>query len=434
MKTLIKNTILIDMAKEEPNIRKADILINEDKIEKIYDNITQEEYEVNEKYDKVIDANGMICMPGLINTHTHSGMSIFKGYKDDNNLMDWLHKVIFPIEDKFKSNEIYWNTYLSCIEMIKSGTTTFNDMYFNMEKVIEVAEEIGQRAVISWSVTDDSIRDKFEKTKEYFNKYNHKNSLIKVLVSAHAGYTCNPETIKRCVDLAKELKTGIHIHLAETKAEEEIIQNRYGKTPTRYLKDLGVFDVPVILAHGIYFSQEDIELLKTIKGGISHNPVSNCKLASGVCDVVNLKNNGITVALGTDGSGSTTTLDMFEEMRLVGYLQKVTKLDATCIKAYDILKMATIEGAKVLGLDNEIGTIEEGKKADLILINQNKTHLFPINDICSNLVYSATGQDVDTVIINGKVIMQNRNLINIDEQKIRNEITKIQEYLMKGGE
>lgn len=423
MKTLIKNATLLDMVKEEPNIRKSDILINENKIEKISS-------EINEKCDKTIDASEMICMPGLVNTHTHLGMSIFKGYKDDNKLMDWLNNVIFPIENKFEDKEIYWNSYLSAIEMIKSGTTTFNDMYFNMEKVIEVAKETNQRAVISWSVTDDSIRDKFEKTKEYFNKYNHKNSLIKIYVSAHSGYTCNEETIKKCVNLAKELNTGIHIHLAETLQEEEIIRKKYGKTPTKYLKDLGVFDVPVILAHGIYFSKEDIETLKTIKGGISHNPISNCKLASGICDVVNLKNNGITVGLGTDGSGSTTTLDMFEEMRLTGYLQKVSKLDATCIKAYDILKMATIDGAKVLELENEIGTIEEGKKADLILIDTTKTHLYPINDICSNLVYSATGQDVDTVIIDGKIIMQNRHLLNIDEQQVRNEIQKIQKNIM----
>ena len=424
MKTLIKNAILLDMVGEEPNIRKTDILINEDTIEKIEDNIT-------EKCDKIIDAKEKICMPGIVNTHTHLGMSIFKGYKDDNKLMDWLNNVIFPVEDKFTDHEIYWNSYMSCIEMIKSGTTTFNDMYFNMDKVVDVIEQTGQRAVISWSVTDNSIRDKFEKTREYFNKYNHTNSLVTIYVSAHAGYTCNPETIKKCVELAKELGTGIHIHLAETKAEEEIIKERYGKTPTEYLKDLEVFDVPVILAHGIYFSKEDIETLKTIKGGISHNPISNCKLASGICDVVNLKNNGITVALGTDGCGSTTTLDMFEEMRVAGYLQKVRKLDATCIKAYDILKMATIEGAKILGLEHQIGTIEQGKKADLILIDIDKTHLYPINDVCSNLVYSATGQDVDTVIINGKTIMENRTLQNIDEQKVRKEIQKIQLNLMK---
>ena len=423
MKILIKNTILIDMVSEESNIRKTDILIEDNIIKKISQNI-------EEKCDKIINAEEMVCMPGLVNTHTHLGMSIFKGYKDDNELMDWLNKVIWPIEDKFTDNEIYWNSYMSSIEMIKSGTTTFNDMYFNMDKVIEVAEQTGQRAVISWSVTDNSIRDKFEKTKEYFNKYNHKDSLIKIYVSAHAGYTCNPETITKCVNLAKELETGIHIHLAETKAEEQIIKERYSKTPTQYLKDLGVFEVPVILAHGIYFSKEDIETLKTIKGGISHNPISNCKLASGICDVTNLKKEGITVAIGTDGAGSTTTLDMFEEMRVTGYLQKVSKLDSTCIKAYDILKMATIEGAKILGLDNEIGTIEEGKKADIILININKTHLYPINDICSNLVYSATGQDVDTVIIDGKIIMQNRQLQNIDEQQVRKEIQKIQQQLM----
>lgn len=423
MKTLIKNAILVDMVSEECNIKNADILINDNIIQKISENI-------EEQCDKIIDATGMVCMPGLVNTHTHLGMSIFKGYKDDNKLMDWLNNVIWPIEDKFTDNEIYWNSYMSSIEMIKSGTTTFNDMYFNMEKVIEVAEKIGQRAVISWSVTDNSIRDKFEKTREYFNKYNHKNSLIKIYVSAHAGYTCNPETIEKCVKLAKELGTGIHIHLAETKAEEQIIKENYGKTPTKYLKDLGVFEVPVILAHGIYFSKEDIEILKTIKGGISHNPISNCKLASGICDVTNLKSNGITVALGTDGVGSTTTLDMFEEMRTAAYLQKINTMEPTSINAYEILKMATIEGARVLNLDNEIGTVEVGKKADLIFINTNKTHLYPENDLCTNLVYSANGADVDTVIIDGKVIMQNRKLLTINEKHVKKNIAKVVKRLL----
>lgn len=423
MKTLIKNAILVDMVSEECNIKNADILINDNIIQKISENI-------EEQCDKIIDATGMVCMPGLVNTHTHLGMSIFKGYKDDNKLMDWLNNVIWPIEDKFTDNEIYWNSYMSSIEMIKSGTTTFNDMYFNMEKVIEVAEKIGQRAVISWSVTDNSIRDKFEKTREYFNKYNHKNSLIKIYVSAHAGYTCNPETIEKCVKLAKELGTGIHIHLAETKAEEQIIKENYGKTPTKYLKDLGVFEVPVILAHGIYFSKEDIEILKTIKGGISHNPISNCKLASGICDVTNLKSNGITVALGTDGVGSTTTLDMFEEMRTAAYLQKINTMEPTSINAYEILKMATIEGARVLDLDDEIGTVEVGKKADLIFINTNKTHLYPENDLCSNLVYSANGADVDTVIIDGKVIMQNRKLLTINEKHVKKNIAKVVKRLL----
>lgn len=418
MKLLIKNGILLDMATPVANIRKTDILINNNIIEKIEDNI-------NENVEKIIDATDKVVMPGLINTHTHAGMSIFRGYKDDKNLMDWLQNAILPAEAKLTPEDIYWGTQLSCLEMIKSGTTTFCDMYFQMQEVIKSVEETGLRAVIGWSVTDDSIRDKYEKTIKYANKYNKENSKIIVYVSLHAGYTCSPDTIKKFLQLAKQLNTGIIIHLAETEDEENIIQNRYNKRPVQYLNDLGVFDVPVVLAHCIYISDDDIKILKNINGGISHNPISNCKLASGICNVIKLRENGLNVGIGTDGQGSTTTLDMFEEMRLCGYLQKVSRKSSTCINAYEILRMATIDGAKVLGLNKEIGSIEQGKKADIIIIDMNKTHLIPNNDICTNLVYSANGQDVETVIIDGKIIMEDKRIPNINQEKIEENTRKI---------
>ncbi len=427
MKTLVTNGLILDMVGEVPNIRKADILIENNKILKIEKDITDE-------FDKKINAKNMLIMPGLVNTHTHLAMSIFRGYKDDRKLMDWLENAIFPVEDKLQPEDIYWNSYLSCLEMIKSGTTTCNDMYFGMNKVIEAIEATGLRAVVAWCLTDDSIRDKVERTREYAKIYNNNpESKITIFTSPHAPYSCNPDTIKLCVDLAKELNTGLHIHLAETQNEVVTIRDRYDKTATEYLADLDVFDVPVVLAHGIYISDSDIEILKkhNIKGGISHNPISNCKLSSGICDVVNLRKNGINVGLGTDGIGSTTTLDMFEEMKTAAYLQKVNTMEPTSIKAYDILKMATIEGAKVLGLEDSIGTIEEGKKADLIFIKTDKIHLCPENDICTNLVYSANGADVDTVMIDGKVIMQNRKMIDINEREIMKKVKKIAKRLCK---
>mgnify|MGYP000263246204 FL=1 len=425
MKKLITNAVVLDMTTEKPNPRKADILINDNIIERI--DTVIDDVEVDEK----INAKNMIVMPGLVNTHTHVAMSIFRGYKDDRKLMDWLENAIFPVEDKLEPEDIYWNSYLSCLEMIKSGTTTFNDMYFGMDKIIDVVEKTGLRAVVAWCITDNSIRDKVERTREFCKKYNgKKDSRIKVYVSAHAPYSCNPGTIQMCVDLAKELNTGIHIHLSETLAEEKTIQERYGQSATEYLKDLDVFDIPVVLAHGIYISDSDIEILKHAKGGISHNPISNCKLSSGICNVVKLRENGINVGLGTDGIGSTTTLDMFEEMKTAAYLQKVNTMEPTAINAYEILKMATIEGAKVLGLDDEIGTIEVGKKADLILIRSDKLHLCPENDICTNIVYSANGADVDTVIIDGNTIMQNRKILNLDEKAVMKNVKQIAKRLL----
>ena len=424
MKTLITNAYVLDMLGDEPDIKKSDILIEDNIILKMARDLS------DEIVDEKINAKNMVVMPGLVNTHTHLAMSIFRGYKDDRKLMDWLENAIFPVEDKLEPEDIYWNSYLSCLEMLRSGTTTCNDMYFGMNKVIEAIENTGLRALVAWSITDDSIRDKIERTREYAKKYNVPGSRIKVITSPHAPYSCNPDTIKLCVDLAKELNTGLHIHLSETLDEEETIRERYNKRGTEYLNDLGVFDVPVILAHGIYISDSDIEILKHVKGGIAHNPISNCKLSSGICDVVKLRKNGINVGLGTDGIGSTTTLDMFEEMKTAAYLQKVNTMEPTSIKAYDILKMATIEGARVLGLDNEIGTLEPGKKADMIFIRTDKLHLCPDNDVCTNIVYSANGADVDTVMIDGKIIMQNRKMINLDEKEVMKQVKKIAKRLL----
>lgn len=240
MKTLITNANVLDMVDEElPNVRKADILIDNNIIKKI-------EKDIDEEVDLKINAKNMLIMPGIVNTHTHLAMSIFRGYKDDRKLMDWLENAIFPVEDKLEPEDIYWNSYLSCLEMIRSGTTTCNDMYFGMNRTIEAIENTGLRAVVAWSITDDSIRDKLERTREYAKKYNKPNSRIKVFASPHAPYTCSPETIKLCVDLAKELNTGIHIHLSETLDEERTIKERYNKRGAEYLNDLGVLDLSLI--------------------------------------------------------------------------------------------------------------------------------------------------------------------------------------------
>ena len=418
MKTLVTNAYVLDMVGNVANIEKKDILINDNIIEKIDKNIDK----TSEECER-INARNMLVMPGIVNTHTHLAMSIFRGYKTDKKLMDWLENAIFPVEEKLRPEDIYWNSYLSCLEMIKSGTTTCNDMYFGMNKTIEAIKDTGLRAVVAWCIKDDAIKDKI---------YNYdKKSKIKIYVSADAPHTCNPDTIKMCVNLAKELNTGMHIHLAETIDEETKIRCRYHKRSTEYLRDLNVFDVPVILAHGIYISDSDIEILKNIKGGISHNPISNCNLSSGICDVVKLRKNGINIGIGTDGIGSTATMDMFEEMKTAAYLQKVNTMEPTSITAYDILKMATIEGAKVLGLDKEIGTIEVGKKADIIFIKTDKIHLCPENDVCANIVYSANGADVEKVMIDGKIVMQNRKMTNLDEKEVMRKVKKIAKRLCK---
>lgn len=424
MKLLLKNARLLDMVGDFPEIKEKDILIDGNKIAEISDVI-------NTEAEKIIDCKKNIVMPGFVNTHNHLAMSVFRGYKDDKCLMDWLNNAIFPVEDKFIEEDFYWNSYESCLELIQTGTTTCNDMYFGMKDVVTAIQDSGIRAVVSWCITDISIGNKPDETIKYFQKYNNdENSKIKVYTSFHAPYTCNPETVKLVVDLAKKLNTGIHTHLSETLDEQNQIKEKYGKTSTEYMKDLGVFDVPVILAHGIYLNDSDIEILKNIKGGISHNPISNCKLASGICDVVKLRKNGIKVGIGTDGTGSTSTLDMFEEMKVTAYLQKINNMNPEAIKAYTVLKMATIEGAEVLGLQDEIGTIEVGKKADIIVINTNSLRFSPENDIATTLVYSLNGNDVLTTIIDGKVLMEDRKFVYSNEDEIKKHLIQNSKRLL----
>lgn len=419
MRILIKNGIVLDMSTNEPNAEVKDILIQDDIIIKVEKNI-------REYVNKIIDAEQKAVIPGLVNCHNHSAMSLFRGYSDDVELMEWLNNKIWPVEDKLTKEHIYYGSLLSCIEMIKSGTTVFNDMYWFMDETAKAASKAGIRAVVGRCIIDGNLDQRIKEAKELYEKYNNiKNGTILVNVAAHAPYTCSPETLKECVKLAKKLNTPIHIHLSETEDEENQIKEKYGKTPTEYLEENGVFEVPTILAHCIHLSDSDLSILKKHDAKIVHNPISNLKLASGVADVVKYRKLGFCVGIGTDGAGSTNTLDMFEEMKATAYMQKVLYKKSSCITAYDVLKMATIEGAKVLNLDKQIGTIEEGKKADIVILDLNKPHMQPLNDVCSALVYSASGQDVCYTIINGKIVMENRQVVGLDENEIIEKCNKI---------
>lgn len=421
MKLLIKNGYVVDMTdKKEINVK--DILVEDDKIVKIEENISDEA-------EKAIDASGKVVMPGFINTHQHCAMSLFRGYADDSELMYWLENKVWPIEDKLTPEEMYYGSMLSAVEMIKSGTTTFNDMYFFMNQTAKAAEELNIRAVLGRCIMavdgEDDVRVK--EAVDLYEKYNGAcNGKVTVNIAPHALYTCNEKAIKLSKKLAKKYNATLHIHLDETKAEHENIKKKYGKTPTEMLKEFGVLDeCHTVLAHAVWLEDSDIELLKNMKGGIAHCPISNSKLASGIAPVTKFNKAGIAISLGTDGAGSTNNLDMFEEMRVCAYLQKVSTLDATSISAHDVLKMATINGAKVLGLEESIGTLEVGKKADIIVVNINGVGKAPLNDIYSNLVYTANGADVEHTIIDGKVVMENRNIESVDEDFIIDKCNKI---------
>lgn len=418
--TLIKNAYIVSMAGP---ISKADLLIEDDRILEIGI--------IDKDADEIIDATGKVIMPGLINAHTHIAMSLFRGYSDDLELMEWL-KSVWKVEDKMSPEDVYYASLLSEIEMIKSGTTTFNDHYFFEDETAKATIKSGMRGMLSRVIVSEGSEatKRIEEAEKLYNDYNNAGEgRIKIIAGLHAPYTCPPETIDSGIKLAKKYNIPIHIHYLETKDEIVQIKENYNKTVTEYLKDLGLFDSHLILAHGVHISDDDIKVLKNIKGGIVHNPISNQKLGSGIANTRKLIDNDILVALGTDGQGSTNTLDMFEEIKSAAYLQKVSYEKASAISAEEVLKMATVDGAKVLGLEEDIGTLEVGKKADIIIIDLNKPHLCPVHDLYSTLAYSVNGADVETVIIDGKIVMKDRKIQTLDENEVMEKCNEIVQKL-----
>lgn len=371
--------------------------------------------------DKIIDAPGKAVLPGLINAHTHAAMTLLRSYADDLQLMDWLENKIWPAEAKLTGEDVYWGTMLAILEMIKSGTTTFADMYFFMPEVARAVEECGLRAVLSRGMVGvaPNATQALEESRSFIQTW-HKQAggRITVQLGPHAPYTCPPDYLAKVMDLAAEYEVGIHIHLAETKHEVETCLKDYGKTPIKLMYDLGLFKHQVLAAHCVHLSDEEIDILAANKVGIAHNPGSNMKLASGVAPVALLLDKGVNVGLGTDGTASNNNLDMIEEIRLATLLQKVHTADPTVVPALQALEMATVLGAKALGLYDQIGTLSPGKRADLIIFNLKAPHLTPKHDLASLLAYASSAADIETVIIDGKIVMENRQLLTLDEEKI----------------
>jgi len=379
----------------------------------------------NAKIKEEIDGNKMVAMPGLINCHTHAAMTLFRGYADDLPLMEWLNNKIWPLEAKLQAKDIYYGTLLACVEMIKSGTTAFADMYFFMDEVAKAVEESGMRAVLSRGLIGSApnAKEALEESKEFVRKYNGAaDGRITAMLGPHAPYTCPPEFLEKVIAAAEMLDVGIHIHVAETISEYEEIMKEYAKTPVQYLNSLGLFEVKTIAAHCVHLNDEDMAVLAEKNVGVAHNPKSNMKLASGTAPVDNMIKSGVNVGLGTDGAASNNTLSMVEEMRFAALLQKVSTIDPTVLPAYAVLKMATVDAAKVVGLEGKVGKLANGFKADIILIDFDKPNLRPHHDICAHIVYAASSADVDTVIIDGKIIMQGRKILTLDERLIVDKI------------
>lgn len=382
-----------------------------------------------------IDAAGCLIMPGLVNTHTHAAMSTLRGLADDLPLMDWLHHHIFPAEAKLTADQVYWSTLLACAEMIRSGTTTFCDMYLFEEQVARATDLAGLRALVGEglfgfpSPNYGPIDNGFAYTRKLAaNWAGHPR--ISVGVMPHAPYTCPPSLLALAAKVARELKLPLCIHLAETKHEEFEIQRDYGCSPVELLERHGILGPDLIAAHCVWLSTSDMDLLATRGVRVSHNPESNMKLASGVAPIPELIVRGIPVGLGTDGCASNNDLDLFREMDSASKLQKVHRLDPTALPAAQVLRMATLDGATVLGMRESIGSLEPGKVADIIVLDMQQPHWQPLYNVPSQLVFSARGADVRDTIVHGKVLMRDRRILSFDEQEVFSKIREIRRKIL----
>ncbi len=378
-----------------------------------------------------LDARDCLIMPGLINSHTHASMVCFRGLADDLPLKEWLTNYIFPAESRMDENLVYRGAMLACAEMIRSGTTTFCDMYLFEDMVARAAKEAGMRAVVGEVLYDafDSPNGKSpEANIEYGEWLIEKwkgDTLITPAVEPHATYTCSPDFLLKTKALSEKHGVSLIIHLSESKDEVEGIKKQYGKTPVYHLESLGLLDSNLIADHCVCLSNGEIDTLARYGVKVAHNPESNMKLAAGVAPVPEMISRGIVVGLGTDGPASNNNLDMFQEMDMAAKLQKVFKADPAVMNAKEVVEMATIKGAELLGLQDQIGSLEEGKKADLIVIDLNSPHLIPLYNIYSHLVYAVSGSDVRDTVINGKLVMKNRNLLTLDEEEVMAKVNEI---------
>lgn len=416
MTFLIKDVELLSMGDTKDIVYSTNIYIEDDRVIHIGD------IRKDIKVERIIDGRNKLAMPGLVNAHTHIGMSLLRNYADDLPLHKWLTEKIWPVEDKLNGKDIYWGSLLSMVEMIESGTTAFCDMYFFMDEVAKGVVESGMRAVLTRGLIEepDNPSRKLNETRDLFKNWNGKgNDRIKVMVAPHAPYTCSADFLLKTMELAKELDTGIHIHLSETKKELEDSIKSHGKSPIKYVNDLGLFDFHTIAAHCVHIDDEDIDIISKKSVYPVNNPGSNFKLASGFAPVDKMLKKGIPVALGTDGSSSNNNLNMFEEINLAAIVNKAVNMDAISVPAYSALEMGTLNGAKALDWEDDIGSIEVGKKADIILIDMDKPHLYPKYNLISALSYSVQGSDVDTVIIDGKIVMEKREIKTLDVERIK---------------
>ena len=427
MGILIENALVILPEGAEDVIRETSLYIEGDKIAGIGD------MPAGFTADKVIDGTDKLVIPGLINCHTHSYMSFMRNVADDLSFMDWLFGTIDPIEQQMTDEDTYWGANLAIIEMMKSGTTCFNDMQMNIHQTTRAVKESGMRAVICrglvGSGNDEAGQSRLRQAYEERDAAKDCDRLTFKL-GPHAPYTCDDEFLKIVAAEAKKENMGIHVHLSESESEISQIQEKYGCTPIALAEKCGIFDVPAIAAHCVQVTDEDIAILKRKNVSVVTNPASNMKLGNGFAPIAKMLDAGINVCLGTDGAASNNCLNLFHELSLLTLIHKGTGKTPQCVSAKEGFRIATINGAKALGLEKEIGSIEAGKKADLAILDLNTPSLTPRNNLIAGLSYSANGSEVDTVIINGQITMENRKILTVDEKLVYG---KIQDIIVRMG-
>ncbi|WP_342546908.1 amidohydrolase [Paenibacillus sp. FSL P2-0089] len=384
---------------------------------------------------QVVDGSRLLFMPGLVNTHGHTAMSLLRGYGDDMVLQTWLQEKMWPMEEKFTGDDVYWGTSLSVLEMLKGGTTTFLDMYDHMDRVAEVTEQSGIRAVLMRGVIglcpEEVQQAKLAEAIAFARNWHGKaDGRITSMLSPHAPYTCPPEFFMKFVQAAHDLDLPMHTHMSETRHEVEQNVADYGLRPVAHLEKLGMFTRPSLIAHGVHLNDEEIGILARYNVGVSHNPGSNLKLASGVARVPELLRAGVKVSLGTDGAASNNNLDMFEEMRLAALIHKGVSGDPTAVPAPEALLMATEYGAQSIFLSG-VGRLAAGMKADFIALDIDQPHLLPHTDLLSHAVYSASAKDVEHVWVNGQQVVKHGQCLTLDEEAIRRKAQETFESLLK---
>ncbi len=371
--------------------------------------------------DRVIDGRQHIVLPGLVNTHTHLSMTLMRNYADDLAFWPWLLERVKPLEDHLVPEDVRVGARLGIAEMIRGGTTCFHDMYFHLDEVADEVANAGLRARLCGALFDNSGQGEqlLASAVGLHDRWHGKaDGRVTVGLGPHSPYLCSVAYLREILAEAERLRCGLHVHVAETEREVAESRERHGMTPVQLLADLGCFRVPVVAAHGIYVDADDRRLLRDGGVSVAHNPGSNLKLANGIAPVQELLDDGINVSLGTDGAASNNNLNVFEEMHLAALLQKWLRRDAEALPARQVLRMATINGAKALGLDAHIGSLEVGKQADIVLVDAAQPHLAPRHDPIALLVYSAQAADVDTVLVAGRVLLENRELKTLDAEAL----------------